>query len=89
MTKSILSLSIEKQYLQQRLIWKYAFYLQSPDAALPQVFDKTKDQKIVRKDMKELWNSVLDLLVYSKSPIEWNSGPETQNTSPYIRHLPF
>ena len=33
-----------------------------PDAALPQVFDETKDQK----DMKNSWNSVLDLLVYSK-----------------------
>ena len=33
-----------------------------PDAALPQVFDETKD----KKDMKNSWNSVLDLLVYSK-----------------------
>ena len=33
-----------------------------PDAALPQVFDETKDQE----DMKNSWNSVLDLLVYSK-----------------------
>ena len=41
----------------------------SPDAALPQVFDETKDQEIIHKDMKHSWNSVLDLLVYSKSPI--------------------
>ena len=39
----------------------------SPDAALPQVFDKMKDQKIIRKDMKESWNSVLDLLVYTQN----------------------
>ena len=44
-------------------------YIFSPDAALPQVFDETKDQKIIRKDMKHSWNSVLDLLVYSKCPI--------------------
>ena len=54
----------------------------SPDAALLQVFDKMKDQKIIRKDMKESWNSVLDLLVYSKCPIKWNSEPQVQNTSP-------
>ena len=39
----------------------------SPDAALPQVFDKMKDQKIIRKDMKESWNSVLDLLLYTQN----------------------
>ena len=44
-------------------------YIFSPDAALLQVFDKTKDQKIMCKDMKESWNSVLNLLVYSKCPI--------------------
>ena len=37
-------------------------YMFPPDAALPQVFDETKDQK----DMKNSCNSVLDLLVYSK-----------------------
>ena len=42
-------------------------YIFSPDAALPQVFDKMKDQKIIRKDMKESWNSVLDLLVYTQN----------------------
>ena len=42
-------------------------YIFSPDAALPQVFDKMKDQKITRKDMKESWNSVLDLLVYTQN----------------------
>ena len=42
-------------------------YIFSPDAALPQVFDKMKDQNIIRKDMKESWNSVLDLLVYTKN----------------------
>ena len=42
-------------------------YLFLPDAALPQVFDKMKDQKIIRKDMKESWNSVLDLLVYTQN----------------------
>ena len=42
-------------------------YIFSPDAALPQVFDKMKDRKIIRKDMKESWNSVLDLLVYTQS----------------------
>ena len=43
-----------------------------PDAALPQVLDKTKDQNIIHKDMKDFnsWNSVLDLLVYSKCPIK-------------------
>ena len=41
-----------------------------PHAALPQVFDKMKDQKIKCKDMKDSWNSVLDLLVYSKCPIK-------------------
>ena len=47
-------------------------YMFPADAALPQVFDKTKDQKIIRKDMNDSWNSVLDLLVYSKCPIKWN-----------------
>ena len=42
-------------------------YIFSPDAALPQVFDKMKDQKIIRKDMKESWNSVLDSLVYTQN----------------------
>ena len=46
-----------------------------PDAALPQVLDKTKDQKITHKDIKDSWNSVLDLLVYSKCPIKLNFGP--------------
>ena len=42
-------------------------YIFSPDAARPQVFDKMKDQKIICKDMKESWNSVLDLLVYTRN----------------------
>ena len=42
-------------------------YIFSPDAAPPQVFDKMKDQKIIRKDMKGSWNSVLDLLVYTQN----------------------
>ena len=42
-------------------------YIFSADAALPQVFDKMKDQKIIRKDMKESWNSVLDILVYTQN----------------------
>ena len=42
-------------------------YIFSPDAALPHVFDKMKDQKIIRKDMKESWNSVLDSLVYTQN----------------------
>ena len=41
-----------------------------PDVVLPQVFDETKDQKIIHKDMKDSWNSVLDLLVYPKCPIK-------------------
>ena len=49
-----------------------------PDAAQPQVFDEKKD----KKDMKDSWNSVLDLLAYSKCPIQRNSGPEVQNNSP-------
>ena len=40
-----------------------------PDAALPQIFDKTKDQKVIHKDTNDSWNSVLHLLVYSKYPI--------------------
>ena len=56
-------------------------YMFPPDAALPQVFDKTKEKKIIHKDMKDSWNSVLDLLVYSKCPIKWNSGPRVQNNS--------
>ena len=35
-----------------------------PDAALPPIFDKTKD-----KDTNVSWNSVKNLLVYSKYPI--------------------
>ena len=42
-------------------------YIFSQDAALPQVFDKMKDRKIIRKNMKESWNSVLDLLVYTQN----------------------
>ena len=42
-------------------------YMFPPHAALPQVFDKMKDQKIIRKYMKESWNSVLDLLVYTQN----------------------
>ena len=45
-------------------------YMFTPDAALPQVFDEMKYQKIMRKDMKEYSNTVLDLLVYSKCPIK-------------------
>ena len=83
MTKSILSLSIEKHTCTkshfENMLSTYMF---SPDAALPQVFDKMKDKKIICKDMKESWNSALDLLVCSKRPIKWNSGPQVQNTSP-------
>ena len=32
--------------------------------------------------MKDSWNSVLDLLVYSKCPMKRNSGPRVQNNSP-------
>ena len=46
-----------------------------------QVFDKTNDQNIIQKDMNDSWNSVLDLPVYSKCPIKWNSEPQVQNTS--------
>ena len=59
-------------------------YIFPPDAALPQVSDKMKDQKIIRKDMKESSNSVLDLQVYSKCPINEILDPKVQNTSPYI-----
>ena len=45
-------------------------YMFPPDALPPQVSDETKDQKIMHKDMKDFWNSVLDLLVYSKCPIK-------------------
>ena len=45
-------------------------YMFSLDAALPQVSDKMKDKEIIRKDMKESSNSVLDLLVYSKRPFK-------------------
>ena len=40
-------------------------YIFPPQAALPQVFDKVNDQKVIRKDMKESWNSVLHLLAYT------------------------
>ena len=36
------------------------------------VLSITKDQEITRKDMKQFWNSVLDLLAYSKCPIKRN-----------------
>ena len=45
-------------------------YMCPPDAALPQVFDEMKNQKSIRKDMKQSLNSVSDLLVYSKCPIK-------------------
>ena len=45
-------------------------YIFLPDVVLPQNFDETKDQKIIHKDMKDSWNSVLDLLVYPKCPIK-------------------
>ena len=71
MTKSIFSLSIEKQYFQKsRFENILCTYLFTPDAALPQVFDKAKDYKIIRKDVKDFCNSVLDLLAYSKCPIK-------------------
>ena len=56
-------------------------YLFPPDATLPQDFDKTKDKKIIHKDIKDFWNSVLDLLVHSKCPIKWNLVPQVQNIS--------
>ena len=40
-----------------------------PDAALPPIFDKTKDQKVIHKDTNVTGNSVKNLLVYSKYPI--------------------
>ena len=68
------------QYLHKASFLKYAFYLHVfTSAGLPQVFDEMKNQKIIRKDMKESSNSVLDLLVYSKCPIKWNSGPQAQS----------
>ena len=45
MTKSILSLRAQA-ILAQSLILKICFL--PPDAALSQIFDKTKDQKIIR-----------------------------------------
>ena len=55
MKKSILSLSIEKQYLNKVSFRKYAFYLQVSTRYCPATsfFYKTKDQKIIRKDMKD------------------------------------
>ena len=54
MTKSIFPFSIEKQYLHkshfENMLSTYMF---PPDAALPQVFDETKDRKIMRKNMKD------------------------------------
>ena len=61
-------------------------YLFSPDAALSQVFDKTKDQKIIRKDKKELWNSVSDLLVYSN--VQWNEILDHRYKTPALTHYP-
>ena len=46
----------------ENMLSTYIFPLQ---AALPQVFDKVNDQKVIRKDMKESWNSVLHLLAYT------------------------
>ena len=43
-------------------------YIFPPDAALPQVSDKMKDQKIIRKDMKESSDSVLDFASILKMP---------------------
>ena len=40
-----------------------------PDAALPPIFDKTKDQKVIHKDTNVSGNSVKNLLVYSKYPV--------------------
>ena len=71
MTKSTFSLSIEKQYFQKsRFENILCSYLFTPDASLPQVFHKANDHKIIRKDVKDFWNSVLDLLAYSKCPIK-------------------
>ena len=44
-------------------------YIFLPDVVLPQVFDETKDQKMIRKDTNDSWNSVLNLPVYLKCPI--------------------
>ena len=44
-------------------------YMFPPDSVLPQIFDKTKHQKIIRKDTNDSCNSVLNLLVCSKCPI--------------------
>ena len=62
--------------LAQSLILKICFLITcfNPDAALPQVFNERS-----KNDSK---NEMLDLLVYSKCPIKWNSGPHVQNTSP-------
>ena len=45
------------------------------------VLSITKDQEITRKDMKQFWNSVLDLLAYSKCPIKRNFWKTVTNTA--------
>ena len=67
MTKSILSCSIQKQNLHKVSFLKYAFYLHVSTRCCPaSSFEEKKEQK----EMKDSWNSVLDLLVYSKCPIK-------------------
>ena len=73
MTKSILSLNIDKQYLH------YVSF--SPDAALPQVFNKTKDQKIIRKDQERVLEFCVrfaSILKMSNEMNFWTTGTKHQ-----------
>ena len=60
-------------------------YIFSPDAALLQVFDKMKDQKIIHKNMKESWNSVLDFLAYTQN-VQLNEILDQRYKTPALRH---
>ena len=82
--------------LAQSLILKICFLFTCFHQCCPAtVFDETKDQKIIRRDMKDSWNSALDLLVYSKSAIHstkvptgptGKSGPP-QKVDPFFRNF--
>ena len=70
---SVLNLLVYSKYpTAQSLILEIWFLLTCFHQMLscPEVFDETKYEKIIHKDMKDSWNSVLDLLVYSKCPIK-------------------
>ena len=79
MTKSNLSLRIEKQYLHKVSFWKYSFYLHVSTRCCPASSFWWNERSKRHEKFLEFGVRFASIL---KMSIKWNSGPRVQNNSP-------